>query len=429
MMKIYLTLVLICVSCKFSYTQEMGTDSLEAVIAKLDDDSVKINSLIDLGIIQSGTDPKAALEIYSEAIEIANHLKYTPGLARAHHQAGNANYFYTDYIMALEEWKAAEFHYSVMGDLAGVANMLSNSGAIFYNQNEFDKALELYLKALNIAEQIADKKRIATIQQNIGALHSEKHTYDLSLDAYLNALDLFREINYSEGIGVASMNAGRVYSTTKLYDKAMEMNTDALLHLRLTPYFTGILRSIGETHIATGNFDQGILYLDSSYVIAANARDWNESSQTLTVLGSAYEGIGNTDLAIEFFEKAKTEAFQVDSSNSPLELATVGLVRLYAFKNNYSKAFENQRLMQNIRDSKYNMETDKKFNSLLFNFELDKKEVEIALLSRDQELQMKEVKRQKELRNGISGGFLIVCFFCGNCIYATQQDKGRKKAE
>jgi adenylate cyclase len=427
MKKFYFALLLVFLTNYFSYTQDTKTDSLKAVISKLPDDSVKVNSLIDLGIIKSNSDPKEALEIYDKAIALSEKINYVRGLARSHHQAGLAYFFSADYVMAVEEWKAAEVHYSDIGDMSGVANMLSNSGAIFYNQNEFDNALELYLKALSIAERIGDKKRIATIQQNIGALHSEKKTIDQALEAYLTALALFKELNYSEGIGVASINAGSIYASKEMYDMAMEMNITALKHLRYSSYLAVVMREVGSVNIKMGNFIQGISYLDSALVVASESEDVYETSLALNALALAYEVNDSIPRAIEFYEKSKITALLMDDSNTPLEYATEGLVRLFASKNNYSKAFENQQLLQRIRDRKYNMETDRKFNSLLFNFELEKKEDEIELLSKEQELQKREVKRQKEIRNGIAGGFLIVCLFAITVFVQRNKIKAGKK--
>jgi adenylate cyclase len=427
MKAIYLFLLLNYITVYDSYTQNNESESIENSIARLPDDSVKVNSLIDLGIQMSNADPKAALDIFAEAIELSENLIYVRGLARGHHQAGNAYYFSADYVMALEEWKDAEVHYAQLDDLAGVANMLSNSGAIFYNQNELDNALELYLKALIIAEEIADKKRIATIQQNIGALHSERGANDLAIDAYLTALALFKELNYSEGIGLASMNAGIIYAGRDLHDKALEMHKTALEHLRSTPYFTGVLRAIGEINTKSGNFSRGIVYLDSAYEVASVAEDRFEAALALNSIASAHENNDQIDRAIRFYEESKATALQIDTSNTPLEWATVGLVRLYASKNNYVKAFENQQLLQNIRDRKYNMETNRKFNTMLFNFELDKKASEIELLSKEQELQKKEVKRQKEIKNGIAVGFLIVCMFAVTVFVQRNKIKAGKK--
>lgn len=48
-----------------------------------------------------------------------------------------------------------------------------------------------------------------------------------------------------------------------------------------------------------------------------------------------------------------------------------------------------------IKDTIYNIETDKKLSGLLFNFEIEKKEAEIDLLTKDKELQDVVIQRQE----------------------------------
>ena len=58
----------------------------------------------------------------------------------------------------------------------------------------------------------------------------------------------------------------------------------------------------------------------------------------------------------------------------------------------------------------YNAEMDKKMQALTLNFEIEKKQGQINLLTKDQELQELDLRRQKLLRNavGISGILIFI---------------------
>jgi class 3 adenylate cyclase len=66
-----------------------------------------------------------------------------------------------------------------------------------------------------------------------------------------------------------------------------------------------------------------------------------------------------------------------------------------------------------IKDTLYNLASDKKLASLQFDFDIQKKQGQIDLLTKDQELKEKEISRQKLVRNGFVGGFLVVLIFGG----------------
>ena len=59
----------------------------------------------------------------------------------------------------------------------------------------------------------------------------------------------------------------------------------------------------------------------------------------------------------------------------------------YAKSADYGNAFKYQSLFSNIKDTLYNIETDKKLGRLQFDFDLQKKEGQISLLTKDKALQ------------------------------------------
>ena len=52
--------------------------------------------------------------------------------------------------------------------------MLSNIGAVYFNQGDDENALDYYLNALKYSEANKDTFRIATVLNNIGAVYFNK---------------------------------------------------------------------------------------------------------------------------------------------------------------------------------------------------------------------------------------------------------------
>ncbi|MBK7854998.1 MAG: hypothetical protein IPJ79_08910 [Bacteroidetes bacterium] len=77
------------------------------------------------------------------------------------------------------------------------------------------------------------------------------------------------------------------------------------------------------------------------------------------------------------------------------------------------EAYNYQSLLLSIKDTIYNINTDKKLGKLQFGFDLEKKQNEVNLLTKDKELKEQEIKRQKLVRNGFIGGFAVVLLFAG----------------
>src|SRR5690606_19212381 len=83
----------------------------------------------------------------------------------------------------------------------------------------------------------------------------------------------------------------------------------------------------------------------------------------------------------------------------------------YAAMARYDSAYKYQKLMVKAKDSLYNIETDKLLSNQLFNFQIEKKQGEINLLKKDQELKTLDIEKQKIIRNLIMAGFISVIIF------------------
>jgi class 3 adenylate cyclase len=283
-------------------------------------------------------------------------------------------------------------------------------GAIYFNQSEYLSALELYLQALKIAEKEKDTLRIATVWQNIGAIHNEKRDFPRAIEAFSRALPLFTAKKNDEGIGMAYLNIGEGYRGEGDLKEAVRAIELALEYLPGTNYFATALRTMGDIQMSRGNMALSLFYLDSAYRLAQQTGDNFEMMRTLNTIGKNYQAKGDYSQAIRYFERGKTLA-QASAGDFELVISAKGLVEAYAAQGNYKLAYDNQQIYLAANERMYDIESEKKSNKLLFNFDLEKKKNEIALLVKDKKIQQIEVERQKGLRNMFVAGFVLVVLF------------------
>ncbi len=96
------------------------------------------------------------------------------------------------YVETLDYWNQSLKIFEDIKDDAGIANMLSNIGAIYFNQGADAKALEYSLKSLHLAETIKDTLRMITTLGNIGSIYHNKKD-PKALDYLLKAIPLFKQ--------------------------------------------------------------------------------------------------------------------------------------------------------------------------------------------------------------------------------------------
>lgn len=428
-MKNVCLLVLILLASFATLAQDDVKENFLNKVEQASSDSAKAGALVELAEHIGPTDRKESITIYRKALQLFENIADTASIALTHKQIGNNYYFLDQYINALQYWAEAEAAYRAIGDAKGVANILSNMGAIYFDQSAYTKALELYLKALKIGEEENDTFRIGTVYLNIGAIYTDKQDRELALENYFQARALFEQIDYGEGLTLTSLNIAEIYISQKKYDAAMKYLESGLKNLvPSSSYVTTILASIGAVKLKTSGFEEGIQYLDSAYQRSYQANDLSELTSTLNKLGNAYRAHGDFETAIAYYEKAKQIQLDSEMWTIGLKQNSKALAELYDQNNDYRSAHENQKIFQQVQDSLFSFESDKKIDQLMFNFDLDKKDSEIALLVKDKMIQDDAVRRQKLIKNGFIAGFALVFLFAG--IFLRQRNRiGKEKLQ
>lgn len=382
------------------FAQESTIDSLNLLIKQSESDTTKVKLMLDLSTQFYGSDPNKTIAISEEAKALSESINYKSGVAYSLKNIGNGYYFLSDYVEALTYWQMAKSVFEEINDIAGIANMLSNMGAIYNDQGSHSKSLELYVQALKLAEEIKDSSRIATVMQNIGALHDDNGDKELALAAFMKALPVFESMDNYTGIGLTSYNIGSIYTEQDKNDTALTYLQKSLKYLKNSPYRPMALEGLGTNYLKKGAFEEGLKYLNLSYKEALELGNNLIISGTLNALALAHEEHGEIDLAMELYKKSISAALELSNANPELEEAYSGMMRLYFNQGNNSKGIEYQGLIQAVKDSIFNIESAKAQNALLFNYEIEKKEGEIALLEKDSEIQKAKEEKQKYVLYG-----------------------------
>ena len=395
-----------------AWSQQEQIDSLKAVIAEAEEDTSKVESLINLASYFYRTDPERALQYVIEARDLAEQLGDQNGLAYAFKGIGMSFYFQSNYIEALVNWKNSYEVFEKVGNTAGMANMLNNLGAVYYNEGDNSKAIEYYLKSLKVAEEIKDTLRIATALMNIGAVYySKKATHDMALEYYSRALPLSELLGDQDAIGTVTVNMGQIYLDKKedtaalfYFEKALDAYRKS--EMGNVPY---AMLNIGRVYTYRQEFQKAIDYQAEAFRLAKKNGAILEIAQSLLALADTYDEMEDYELAIETYKQASVYADSIKASYV-LKDAYYGLAQSYGKTSDYYNAFEYQLLHNEIKDTLYNAEMDKRIQAMALSQDIEKKQGEIDLLVKDKALQEAAIQRQKLLRNaiGITGILLLL---------------------
>jgi adenylate cyclase len=412
--------ILLLVCSMSSFGQDAVVDSLNKILRSTIPDTSRVSVLLQLSGQHSRTDPVKAREFALEAKEIAERTGHKSGLAYAHKAIGMTYYFQNIWVDALVQWRHALEIFTSINDLNGRSNMLNNLGAVHFSGGDDKAALDYYLESLRVAEANKDPRRTVTALVNIGTVYlSKESSRPMAYTYYKRALPLSRALGDMDAIGTCAVNLGELFldertaiDTIKLYDP------DSALHyfeLALEAYRSSAtgnvpyaLKSIGRVYAIRGDYVTAIKHQTEAYQLAMAMEAKLEMAQSLLSLAETHQKKGDIHEAITTFDRAKLLALELDAIYE-IEQSYKGLAGSYSKAADYEKAYMYLNLRSDIKDTLYNAEMDKKLQAQTLHYEIEKKEGQISLLEKDQELRDLELKRQKAIRNGtIAFGVLLM---------------------
>lgn len=390
------------------YSQDSKTDSLKALLQSTVNDSSKVNLLNIISYNLFTSSPVEAIDYGKQALKLAEEVNFKKGIAYAFKNIGLGYYMQGNFVEVLIYWEQSLKVFESIGDKLGVSNMLNNLGAIYFNQGNDAKAIDLYLRSLRVSEDIRDTLRIATALINIGGVYYNKPaTHEKALEFYLKAIPLSEKIEDKGAIGAASINIGEIYlernqdSTAMVYFKK---SYEAWLGTGRVPYS---LTRIGDVYAKKREYQSALNYYNEAIKIAKKFEAKLELIRPLLGIAKTYSLTENEKMALNAYEEARLTASEI-GSNYELKDVYEGMAYTFAKLSDFENAYKYQTLFSEIKDTLFNAETDDKIKGLQFTYEMEKKQGEIDLLTKDKQLQEVSLQKQRFAKNAFLVGFVLI---------------------
>jgi two-component system, NtrC family, sensor kinase len=312
-------------------------------------------------------------------------------------------------------------------------NTLLSLGEIYENENHLDSAIVTFQKALLKATTINDKRSEATALMHLGTITSSLGNYGEAIALLFRSSNLFEKINDSEGTSEVQVLLQHTYREAGDYSNALRHALNVKEQLEKNDrkgvfVFRGIRRlplvlaEIGETYQHMNKLDSAEYYTRKAIdeQLMFNGAIWNFPIYLLGKIqakqGEFGEALSNYRSAIPLAIKNGVLKDTLDIYNSIAELykntgvldsaiyyaksitnkrllnikillkAETTLADVYKLRHNTDSAFKYLELTSALKDSIYNTEKQKQFQSAIFNEQLRQQE---------------SAERQQELRSRI----------------------------
>ena len=406
----------------WAFAEDPTIDSLKNVLSTLPDAIKKADVMLELSQAYENSSLGDAINYVNLAKNLSLKLNYDEGVANSYRYLGKYYKKLGKYPETLDAYTNALDIFKKINDLKGQSLILNNLGSLYAEQGQETKALEYYFQGLTLAEKLKDTTRIVVTLGNIGNIYLNKvNTYDKALEYLLRALPLARELKNDYMIGTITVNVGEVYMNRDMDDSALIYFDQSLAAYGSTADVCYTLNDIGKLYEKKQNYDSALAYHNRALKIATDLGVQEDIAGSLLGIAQTYYSQKKIAASLSAYKKAEEIAKSLDSKFR-LKDAYTGLAACYSSLKDYNSAFKYQTLLLDIKDSIYNRESDQKLQRMDFTFQMDKKQSEINLLTKDKELQESNLRRQKIAKNAVIGGLFLV-FVIAIILYRGYRNK------
>jgi tetratricopeptide (TPR) repeat protein len=260
-------------------------------------DTTEVNTLNRNGYDNRLAKPTETIIAAKKALELAIKLDFKKGQAEAYRVQGIGEYYLNRPDSALNRYFDALNLFEKIKDDMGKAKVFNNIGNL-YQLVDYDKALENFAKAEDIAKKHNQTALIASLHLNIGNIYNRKTMYNSALGHYNKSYALFTKLNDVVNMVHCLENMGGLYFYQRDYKKAKELLLQAYpkaKDLDMNSSIAAINMTLGDIYIAESNFDEAEKYIKEgkSYSeLIHNAKDiydYKHSSYQLEKRRKNYE--------------------------------------------------------------------------------------------------------------------------------------------
>ncbi|WP_165823920.1 tetratricopeptide repeat-containing sensor histidine kinase [Pseudochryseolinea flava] len=425
------------------FGQQHKIDSLNNVLQRTGQDTVRVNLLLNLARAMYGTgqyNDEVAFAL--EAKNLSQKLGYKKGegeswttlghvamrqgaydsalshldhatalftsiqnyrrLANVHLFKGQVNDYQAKYTVALDHYKTALTLIESYADDAIKFKILNSMGITYFNRGSYETALGYYMDALKVCEKFDNKLYYASVLNNIGVVNMSVLQYDAALEYFQKYLRTMRDLGHTQFIAVALLNVGEVYMKKRSYESAIQYLDSALVTYRQVDEKRGMALAhgnLGECYFLRKDFVRAERHFNQAIEIAEAIK--SEEALLKGLLGAAelYIKMDQREKAARHLDRAHQIAKRTGSMLW-LEKTYLFNAKLDSVRKNYEGAYGWFKAYSALNDSLFNERKSQQVLQMRELYESEKKDKEILLLS--------EAKKMEALKASSNQKLLII---------------------
>ncbi len=209
---------------------------------------------------------------------------------------------------ALDYWlRSMELSQSV-NDLVGVAGSLNNIGILYFEQGDYPKALEYHQRSLVMRQRSGDRKGEAASLNSIGEIYEANGDHAQALTHTEQGFALFGKVNSFQGQASSLLAMGKIHEDMGNIEQALRDLTQGLVlfeRARNRMEIAETMNLLGEIHLKAGDHQKALEYCGKGTKVASELQNITEQKKGCECLYRTHKALGHRDEALMYIERAK----------------------------------------------------------------------------------------------------------------------------
>ena len=396
----------------FSQNQAL-IDSLQNIVNTPNPDSVRAKAYFGLTWNHLLYDLEKSRHYATRGLNLTKKMNDSLGMHKVYHYWGLIHRLESNYDSSLHYFqKAIDFHLR-NGRESNTLQARFNMGVVTSFQGLYEKSLEHFIKALKIAEDVEDQYMVADVLNSMGTIHKKLKNYEQSLEMTKKALIIAQEQGNPIQQANCVSNIGSLYAEMQELDSALVYYKKAYEIDKKQNLAWGIghqLTNIGQVYTEKGEYALASDYLLRGLKIRNELEQPKEIAESHLKLAFLNNLQQEGKIAAAYAQKAIDIAGEI-GDRPILRDAYKMLAQAYEHMDNYRLAYQHHLSYTELHDSLLNETNAKQINTLQAQYESEKKEKEIALLSRNKEIQEATILQQNTEIKSLTAVFILAFLF------------------
>lgn len=364
-----------------------SSNELELLLANKDYKQ-QLMLLDSLVYVYKNESPSVAMSYANKQLEISQETDQQKLIAYSLITRSKVSKQQSDYKSAEADLNKALEIYTALDDKSWISSIYTDLGNLGYVRGEFDLALSYYMKSLKISEALKDKASQANVLNNIANIHLYQQQNEKAIMYYKQAFAINSALGDKKRSALTLDNIGLVYLNMEKFDTALIYQTKALKMVEEIDdkqFLSETLINTGALYQQMGKYDEALVYFQRAYDISIQIESKYLMCGCLLNIGESYKLKKNYPFALEKTLEAFTIADSI-GAKSNLQKAASNLSDIYAEMEQFENSLKYYKIYSETKDSVFSQESSNQINELSAKYEADKRQNEIELLKKDNDL-------------------------------------------